>query len=522
MSKKSTLRQSMDYLHTWAGVLFSVLLFLVFFMGTLSVFDREIDRWMMPDTRVAQPAAVSFDRVALPHLQQLAPNAKLWSVQYPFDREPTMQINWTEGDEFKRRYVDVNSGRLLPEVGTKGGTGFFFPFHYSFHIKWKDVGYWLLAVVSIVMLALLVSGVIIHKKIFADFFTFRPHKSTHRATLDFHNASSVLLLPFHFIITLSGLIIFIFIYMKPGIAVVYGKDAAKATQEAFNQVVRAPAKQRGELASVDAMVAQAQALWGGGGVRRIAIRNPQDKHAIVEVQRRPHDRVTYETLSVTFDGATGAVLGKQDLSPALKVQRFFTGLHMIPFDHWWLRWMYFVMGLISCVMIGTGLLLWVEKRRIRQEMEGRSSYRVVNAVAVAGCLGVLIATLAMLVANKLLPADLARRAVIEQGIFFAVWIGTLIHPLARAFQSHCRADLRISWREQAWASAVLAVVAVVLNAVMTGDHLVQSLGQGKLAIAGTDLVLLATAAVAVATARRLASREKTIVSEAASMKDAIV
>ncbi|HYD60855.1 MAG TPA: PepSY-associated TM helix domain-containing protein [Noviherbaspirillum sp.] len=517
---KSGLRHSMDYLHTWAGVLFSVLLFLVFFMGTLSVFDREIDRWMMPDTRVPQPEAVSFDRIALPHLRQLAPDSRQWLVQYPSPRDPVMRVGWNDGKEFKTRQVDVNTGRLLPEAGSKGGTGFFFPFHYSFHIKWNDVGYWLLAIVSIAMLILLVSGVIIHKKIFADFFTFRPGKSTQRATLDVHNVSSVLLLPFHFIITLSGLIIFVFIYMKPGISLMYGSEAGKVSQEAFGQVIRAPAKQAGELASVDAMVAQAQALWGSGGVRRVSVRNPQDRNATVEIQRRPHDQVAYETHTVTFDGATGAVLHRQNVSAAMTVQRFFSGLHMIPFDHWWLRWMYFAMGLVSCVMIGTGLLLWVEKRRVRQEKEGRISYRIVNAVAAAGCMGTLVATLSMLVANKLLPAGLPGRAALEQWIFFAVWLGALIHPLARTWQPpHCT-DTRIAWREQAWAGALLAVLAVAMNAVVTGDHLLRTLDRGTLAVAGTDLVLLVAAAFAAITARRLSARPAAISPEATSMMKA--
>lgn len=517
---KPGLRHSMDYLHTWAGVLFSVLLFLVFFMGTLSVFDREIDRWMIPETRVAQPETVSFDRVALPHLRQLAPDSKLWLVQYPFAREPVMRVIWNDGEAFKTRFVDVNTGRLLPEAGSKGGTGFFFPFHYSFHLKWKDVGYWLLAIVSIAMLVLLVSGVIIHRKIFADFFTFRPGKSTQRATLDVHNVASVLLLPFHFTITLSGLIIFVFIYMKPGISLMYGSEAGKVTQEAFGQVIRVPAKQAGELASVDAMTAQAQALWGGGGIRRVAIRNPQDRNATVEVQRRPHDQVAYETHTVTFDGATGTVLQRQNVSAAMTVQRFFSGLHMIPFDHWGLRWMYFAMGLVSCVMIGTGLLLWVEKRRAKQEREGRISYRIVNAVAVAGSLGLLVATLAMLVANKLLPAGIEGRAAFEQWIFFAVWLGTLIHPLARAWlPRHC-SDTRIAWREQAWAVALLALLAVMVNAVMTGDHLLWTLDRGMLAVSGTDLVLLVTATFAAITARRLSARPAAGSSEATSMMKA--
>jgi len=517
MDKKLSLRQSMDYLHTWAGVLFSVLLFLVFFMGTLSVFDREIDRWMMPETRIAAPRAVSFERDALVHLEQLAPDARLWMVQYPYSREPTMSLGWMGEDGIETRHVDVEKGRVLTDPGTKGGSGFFYPFHYSFHLDWMDIGAWLLAIVSIAMLVLLVSGVVIHKKIFADFFTFRPGKSIQRATLDLHNASSVLLLPFHFVITLSGLIIFLFIYMEAGIAVIYAKDGGSIIKEAFNHVSRPAAKEPGKLASVDAMVARSRAMWGGGEVRRIIIRNPNDKNALVEVQRRPHDQIVNDNVSVTFDGATGEVLSQQRLSPTLQVQRFFSGLHMIPFDHWWLRWMYFAMGLVSCVMIGTGLLLWVEKRRARQEKEGRVGYRAVNAVAVGGTMGVLVATLSMLVANKLLPPDLMDRATVEQWVFFAAWIIAFLHPVARAFHPRSRTDLRIAWREQAWAGAGLAMLAAALNAIVTDDHLLTALGQGKLAVAGTDLMLLATAVLAVAAARRLAVHGMPARSEAASM-----
>ena len=57
-----TFRGSMNWLHSWAGMVLGGLLFAIFWMGSLSVFDREIDRWMIPSTRLAlssQP--ISFD-----------------------------------------------------------------------------------------------------------------------------------------------------------------------------------------------------------------------------------------------------------------------------------------------------------------------------------------------------------------------------------------------------------------------------------------------------------------------------
>jgi len=44
-------RLSMAWLHTWFGLVLGFVLMVVFFFGSLSVFDREIDRWAIPETR---------------------------------------------------------------------------------------------------------------------------------------------------------------------------------------------------------------------------------------------------------------------------------------------------------------------------------------------------------------------------------------------------------------------------------------------------------------------------------------
>ena len=43
-----------------------------------------------------------------------------------------------------------------------------------------------------------------HRRIFKDFFTFRPAKGGQRAWLDAHNVTGVLVLPFYLMITFSG------------------------------------------------------------------------------------------------------------------------------------------------------------------------------------------------------------------------------------------------------------------------------------------------------------------------------
>ncbi|WP_446893656.1 PepSY-associated TM helix domain-containing protein, partial [Acinetobacter sp. NS4_7] len=75
---------------------------------------------------------------------------------------------------------------------------FFYRFHFQFHYMPVLWGRYLAGLCAMFMLVAIVSGVITHKKIFTDFFTFRPRKGQ-RSWLDAHNATAVLALPFHIV-----------------------------------------------------------------------------------------------------------------------------------------------------------------------------------------------------------------------------------------------------------------------------------------------------------------------------------
>ena len=65
---------------------------------------------------------------------------------------------------------------------------------------------------ALMMPVALASGVVMHRKIFREFFTFRPQKTTQRSALDLHNMTGVVALPFHFFFAFPGLVIFAGIY----------------------------------------------------------------------------------------------------------------------------------------------------------------------------------------------------------------------------------------------------------------------------------------------------------------------
>jgi uncharacterized iron-regulated membrane protein len=189
----------MAWLHTWGGVVLGALLIAIFWMGTLSVFDREIDRWMMPETRIAWDAAAaedySYDAALAAAGRQfdLAGAQDLW-FERPNGRRPTTEF-WHRASEGAWQgpfHLDPRTHERLSVTETDAGTGFLYPFHYSLHLRWLDLGYWLVGLAAMAMLALLFSGVAIHRKIFVDFFTFRWARKLPRSSLDLHNLTGVL------------------------------------------------------------------------------------------------------------------------------------------------------------------------------------------------------------------------------------------------------------------------------------------------------------------------------------------
>ncbi len=502
-----TFRQSMSELHTLAGVIASALLFAMFWMGTLSVFDREIDRWMQPSTRLAAPAAgPSLDRLAVPVLGRLPEGTAEAYVYTPSAREPTLRVGYDAGGVWTVRHIDPATGLELPAPESLAGTGFIFPFHFSFHISWLGLGYWIAGFLAMAMLVLLVSGVVIHRKIFAEFFVFRPNKNPRRSTLDLHNLTSQVGLPFHVMLPLTGLFIFFSVYLPWSVALPFGGKTEPLDAALYGIETTAPAGTPAPMASLDATVAEARARWQarhGEPVRPdiIHVAHWGDANARVTVRHVfPARQVTMDREALTFNAVSGVVVQDFSAAPVRTAHAWLSGLHFIQFDHWGLRWGYFLAGLSGCAMIATGLLFWLRARE-GKAIPTSASYRTMEAITIGGVTGIIAATAAFLVANRVLPDGASLwgqdRAALEVWTFWLVWLGAIVHAAIQR---------RAAWAQQCWAIGALALTAVVLNALTTGDHVVAAAGKGLWAVAGMDLMLIASAAIAAATALRLEGR----------------
>ncbi|KXV59574.1 hypothetical protein AD948_08270 [Acetobacter senegalensis] len=500
---KQDFRRSMGWLHTWAGVVLGSILFAIFWMGTLSVFDSEIDLWMKPATRVA-PAhtLLPLERFRSSLDEAIAAKASFWNVTLPSDRDAVFHTRYGTRKKMISRDIDPVTGHMLPDSGTLGATEFIFPFHYTLNIELMNSGEWIVGLASMAMLALCITGVIIHRKIFVDFFTFRPHANPRRMLLDLHNISGVLGLPFHVILTFSGLVILGATYFPAGVNAVYPNTRAyffESNGLSFLSVKHG--KPGAPVVSLDEAAMRARSVWGGDNPHLVLVANPGMTTSRIAFFRGSERQVVVDRDVIAFDGPTGQLISRASrLTPIMRAQRFLSGLHLIEFRQWVLRWLYFLLGLGSCVLIATGFLFWLESRRKRQGTQ--IGFRLVEGIAAGSITGIILATLAFFIANRLLP-DGARfcgleRASLEVSAFYLVWLAACVHGWLRPRQV---------WIAQCVAIGLLASAAAVLNWITTGDHPLRTFFVRYLwPVGGMDALLLVGAALSFLTALYLSRR----------------
>ena len=533
-------RQSMAWLHTWASLILGWLLYAIFLTGTLSFFQNEITVWMKPEFHQSVPPKTQIEqtRVALAYLQQHHRNAGSWAIQLPTTRQntTTLTIRSTGEDPRARRggtrvTIDSATGEVLQARETRGGS-FLYRFHFELYGLPRIWGRWIVGIATLLMLVAIISGVITHKKIFKDFFTFRPGKGQ-RSWLDAHNATAVFALPFHIMITFSGLLLLLFTLMPWGVNQIYenrgaflqdqrksliqntsiqaeSRDGRSESKERRPRAERENLGERGEMSarsegrrSRDEMqvvppapltdlapiLATAEKEWKNNPVGTITIIQPNTIKAEIELRALNGVSVAYRNVypSLAFNGVTGDLKPDQTTlktpSVANGIYNVFTTLHEARGMDLALRWLLFMSGVVGTLMIATGLILWCVKRAPQQQKQGYKSfgYRVVEVTNIAAIIGLPIACAAYFYANRFIPADMDMRLNWEIRSFFIVWLLTLLYAMIRT-------------HHQAWLELLLLATAAfallpIVNFMTGGQAIWNTIMHGQWVITSFDLAM---------------------------------
>lgn len=442
-------RQVMAWLHGWTGLLLGWVLFVMCLAGTLSVFKPEIGQWMRPETR-ATADPVDAVQAATDWLARNTTASTGWYLTAPSARTNTVEAAYDSDGSFVYRALDPVRGTPAPRE-TLGGE-FFYRLHFELELPYPW-GRLLASIAAMAMLVALITGIIAHRRIFKDYFTFRPAKGQ-RSWLDGHNALGVLATPFHLMITFTGLVTLASLNMPWAISATYGKDLGAVYHDLAPGVAeRARANVPAPLAPIAPMLREAQRRLGGT-IGRVYVINPGDRAAVVTIFRSDADQLGFTPAEISFDGTTGRPLRAwRENRGAIQTYNVVYGLHMARFASIATRWLYFLGGTMLTLAIATGLVLWIVKRRERAPLS--LGNRVLERLNAGVLPGVPLGCAAYLLANRLLPLGLTGRAELE--ISTALWTTAAAVALGAALPP------RWSWPLLTGATALACGLAALIG-----------------------------------------------------------
>ncbi|KQM27276.1 MULTISPECIES: PepSY-associated TM helix domain-containing protein [unclassified Sphingomonas] len=489
-------RQSQSTLHTWSGLLLGWLLFAVFVAGTAAYWREALNRWARPELARID----STDRVvdgAVTFLTRTAPDAQSWFIPVPTPQSAGAELFWVPqvkpGDEPRGRRGRRDTRAFIGSDGQEGsaretrGGDFFYRFHFDLHYMPVFWARWIVGIAAMFMLVAIFTGIVTHKKIFRDFFTLRRGKGQ-RSWLDGHNATAVLALPFHLMITYTGLVTLIAMLMPWAIVANYS-DESKLYAAVFPE---APAVERigrpAPLTDLVAVLYDAERRMGGT-VGYVSVFNPGDAAARITLTRSGTSMLSARSPAIAYDGVTGRMLWQAPPpGGAVETQGVMVGLHAGRFGDYPTRWLYFLCGIAGSLMVASGLVLWTVKRRERLPDPARPpfGFRVVERLNVGFVAGFPLAMTLYLWANRLLPTGLGGRADAEVNAMFAGWATIFVYALARR---PARA-----WVELLAVQAALLIALPLYDIVALPTGLFATIAAGDWVLAGADLTFLALGA----------------------------
>jgi uncharacterized iron-regulated membrane protein len=515
--------------HTWAGILSGMALFIAFYAGALTVFKEPLARWVAPPAAQTALPLSEAPALILQTLRAHPEAARDFSLQLRSIESEPYPLQWTvrpagaddHEAEHARHYAATLEapGQLRVDATHPSQLADFIDtLHRVVGLPVdNDPSRWFMGAVAVLYTVALVSGLIVLlPSLMKDLFALRVGKNLKRMWLDAHNVVGLFSLPFHLVMALTA-VVFAFhdgIYALQDRVIHAGRMAAIQSQRGNTAAAAAP-RDPAALLAPTALIARAQALAPGFEPTHLQYLQATGPRAVVRVWG--HDAAALSPRAVggfvAVDPYNGRIVNTDYLpgrqGAALTLIASFFALHMASFGGTAVQWMYFVLGLAGAWLFYSGNLLWIESRRrkiardaVQAPPQSRAA-RWMASATVGVCLGSVCGLSLTIVTGKWLHGLVDDLNAWHHYAYYAMFFGALLWSLVRGA---ARAAVPLLW--------LAALLTLTLPLTSLIGALVPALGwwaHTSAASLGVDATALggacAFALLARASARRLRQAE---------------
>ena len=343
--------------HSVLGLALGGLIYILAVTGTLSVFNREFQRWEQPaapEMAVISPEAA--EKAATAVFESEDPHTTHLYINFPQPDLPRTVITTDTQAFFATTEGDLAGREHFP------WTQFLLDLHYYLHLP-HILGLTVVGALGAFLVALSISGLLAHPRIFRDAFTFR-RNSGRTSLADLHNRLSVWTAPFHISNALTGAILGLASVLAFAIAAAsFENDTAKVFSPIFGEdppLNEAPA----DLAEIASPIAYMYTEYPDLQPTYLILHDPGTAGQHVSVIAEHPNRLIFGDY-YNFD-ASGTYLGNTGLSDGTAGQQVAGSVYNVHFGNWGglpIKIAYFLFGLSLCTIIASGLNIYFVRRR---------------------------------------------------------------------------------------------------------------------------------------------------------------
>lgn len=518
--------------HTISGIIICALLYVIFFAGSFSFFKEEISAWQKNTSYVKSRKTVvrDFDHLIdslgqknnlkgrdIDFFIQRNDIGAYVSVSASADTSLKKKVNPTEGPAKKgggrghgrdddSMYFNYNFARQTSgdysEVYDMGE--FLYRLHFLAQLNAVPIrlgapfGYLVAGVVSFLFLFALFTGLMLHwNKVVSNFFTFRPWSKWKTLWTDLHTAIGVIGFPFQFVFAVTGVVLIAntfliapytkYLYQGNGAALYHDLEYSDTTRYAYTY------QPLQKAVGINDLVKKVENKWSHSRIINVSIKNYGDGNMHIIFSAKPLANKSFSgTGKIVYRVRDNKILN--EISPFKtssyvdKIKSTIYHLHFGDFGGKPLRVIFFVLGIMGCLVIISGILIWLVARDKNNVPKSKRVFNFWTAnIFMASCLSMLPVTAFTM--TSLLFIDKPTQSDVYH-IFFYAWLTLSVYFIARR-------NLSITNHQTLVLSALLCFLLPMADGIKRGNWIWVTFSQGQFDILFIDLLFLILAVISV-------------------------
>ena len=462
--------------HTVSGIVISVLLYVIFFAGSFSFFRDEIANWERGETvAVKDELSLNFDKV-LDSLEKTYPlysrdieirhffNERKANISLGASKDSLLSADKKAGNYI---YLDTKTHSSTDYMGAYSLGEFLYRLHFFAQVPYP-FGYYLSGFTAFFFLFAIVTGIIVHwKKIVSNFYLFRPLAKLKVMWTDAHTALGVIGFPFQFVYAVTGAFFMLkLLLVAPSVFTLYNGDESKLYDdlEYNHPVYNFTDSKLTSTVSINAYAEKAKALWPTFKLQEIHIFNYGDENMHISVSGQIPYKSSFNGLgNIIYQPSNGSLEIIKDPTQSSSyldgVKNVLYRIHYGDYAGYGLKILSFILGLISCFVIISGVMIWLVARDKKHIPEKRRRFNeAVVRYYLAICLSMFPATALTFILVKLYqPAGMT----LTYYFYFLSWLAFSVFFIIRKNNA-------LTNMYTLFLGAALGILVPIANGLMSG------------------------------------------------------